>query len=76
MNGMIYLFLQLSGTDDFAYTSFYQQIEAMKKVSDNTFRFADNEVEGNLFFLVKEGGAHSGEAALQYFYNALSWIWQ
>ena len=65
-----------SGTDDFAYTSFKYQIQAMEDVSDGTFRYADNEREGNLYFLEQEGGVHSGEYAQEYFYNGLCWIWQ
>lgn len=64
-----------SGTNDFAYTSFKYQIEAMANVSDGTFRYADNEQEGNLYFLEQEGGTHSGEYAMEYFYNGLLWIW-
>lgn len=40
------------------------------------FRYADNEREGNLYFLEQEGGVHSGEYAQEYFYNGLCWIWQ
>ena len=40
------------------------------------FRYADNEREGNLYFLEQEGGVHSGEHAQEYFYNGLCWIWQ
>lgn len=65
-----------SGTDDFAYSSFKAQIEAMADVSDGTFRFADNEREGNLYFLEQEGGVHNGDYAMEYFYNGLCWIWQ
>lgn len=65
-----------SGTDDFAYFSFKAQIEAMSNVEDGTFRMADNEKEGNLYFLEEEGGTHSGEYAMEYFYNGLCWIWQ
>jgi len=64
-----------SGTDDFAYSAFRQQIEAMANVSDGTFRYANNEAEGNLYFLEREGGTHSGEYAMEYFYNGLCWIW-
>ncbi len=64
-----------SGTDDFAYSAFKRQIEAMAAVTDGTFRYADNEQEGNLYFLEQEGGTHSGEYAMQYFYNGLCWIW-
>lgn len=65
-----------SGTDDFAYGAFKNQIEAMEAVDDGTFRYADNEREGNLYFLEQEGGTHSGEYAEEYFYNGLCWIWQ
>ncbi|HIR12788.1 MAG TPA: hypothetical protein IAB31_02550 [Candidatus Choladousia intestinavium] len=65
-----------SGTDDFAYSSFKAQIEAMSNVEDGTFRMADNEKEGNLYFLEEKGGTHSGEYAMEYFYNGLCWIWQ
>lgn len=64
----------VSGTDDFAYSSFKHQIEAMADVSDGTFRYADNEKDGNLYFLEQEGGTHSGEYAIEYFYNGLCWI--
>lgn len=64
-----------SGTEDFAYSSFRRQIQAMEDVED-VFRTADNEAEGNLWFLVQEGGTHSGEYALQYFYNGMCWIWK
>lgn len=63
-----------SGTDDFAYSSFKAQIEAMADVSDGTFRYADNEREGNLYFLEQEGGVHNGDYAMEYFYNGLCWI--
>lgn len=65
-----------SGTDDFAHSSFKYQIEAMADISDGTFRYADNEKDGNLYFLEQEGGTHSGEYAIEYFYNGLCWIWQ
>ena len=64
-----------SGTDDFAYSAFKRQIEAMAAVTDGTFRYADNERDGNLYFLEQEGGTHNGEYAMQYFYNGLCWIW-
>ena len=64
-----------SGTDDFAYSSFRRQIEAMEEADGGVFRPADNEAEGNIWFLVREGGTHSGEYALQYFYNGMCWVW-
>lgn len=29
-----------------------------------------------LYFLEQEGGTHSGEYAIEYFYNGLRWLWQ
>lgn len=65
-----------SGTDDFAYSSFKNQIEAMAGENSGTFRYADNEGEGNLYFLEQEGGTHNGEYAMEYFYNGLCRIWK
>lgn len=62
-----------SGTDDFAYSSFKQQIDAMRE--EDVFHYADNETEGNLYFLEQEGGTHNERYAEQYFYNGLCWIW-
>ncbi len=63
-----------SGTEDFAYQSFKYQIEAM--ADHEMFRWADNEVEGNIYFLEKEGYVHDGYAAMTYFYNGLRWLWK
>ena len=65
----------MSGTDDFAYSAFANQIEAMLAVPGGSFIEADNEAEGNVAFRVQEGGTHSGEYANQYFYNGLCWLW-
>lgn len=64
-----------SGTDDFAYSAFKAQILAMGNVTDRTFRFADNESEGNLAFLEREGYSHNGIASDEYTYNGLGFFW-
>lgn len=64
-----------SGTDDFAYSSFKRQIMAMGNVADGTFRFADNEKEGNLLFLEREGYTHDSVASDEYTYNGLRFFW-
>lgn len=64
----------MSGTNDFAYAAFTNQIQAMLKT--NTFIQANNEAEGNLFYSVKEGYSHNGRAQTEYFYNALTWVWR
>lgn len=65
----------MSGTEDFAYSSFARQIEAMLEVPEGSFTEADREEEGNLAFRVQEGGTHTGEYANQYIYNGLCWFW-
>jgi len=65
----------MSGTDDFAYSAFKSQIEAMAAVSDKTFVIADNEQDGNLAFREQEGGTHDGNYASRYTYNGLMWFW-
>ena len=64
----------MSGTDDFAYSGFTSQIDAM--LATDTFIEADNERDGNLAYNVKEGYSHNGMAQTEYFYNALSWVWK
>lgn len=64
-----------SGTEDFAYSSFKSQIQAMADSGGEIFRYANNEREGNLYFLEQEGGTHNGDYAMEYFYNGLCWIW-
>lgn len=64
-----------SGTDDFAYFAFRQQIMAMGAVPDGTFVFADNEKDGNLAFREREGYVHDGTASNEYTYNGLLFFW-
>lgn len=64
----------MSGTNDFAYSGFTGQINAM--LATDTFMEADNENDGNLAYNVKEGYSHNGMAQTEYFYNALSWVWK
>lgn len=65
----------MSGTEDFAYSAFAYQIQAMLAVTDGSFIEADNEQDGNLAFRIQEGGVHNGEYANQYIYNGLIWMW-
>lgn len=64
-----------TGTDDFAYSAFKAQIMAMGNETDGTFRFADNEGEGNLAYLEREGYSHNGIASDEYTYNGLRFFW-
>lgn len=65
----------MSGTEDFAYGAFTNQIQAMINAPGGIFMEADNESNGNLAYRVQEGNAHDGNAALQYIYNGLIWLW-
>lgn len=64
-----------SGTDDFAYSAFKMQIEAMGLNSNGMFRFADNEADGNLAFREREGYEHNQTACDEYTYNGLRFFW-
>lgn len=64
----------MSGTNDFAYSGFDSQINAM--LSTETFIRANKEQKGNLAYNVKAGYSHNSLAQTEYFYNALSWIWK
>ena len=64
-----------SGTKDFAYSAFKAQIMAMGTDSDGMFQFADQEADGNLSFLEREGYVHDGTACDEYTYNGLRFFW-
>lgn len=63
-----------TGTDDFAASSFERQIENMQEYTDS-FRYADNERDGNLTYRKKEGYSHDGTASMEYTYNGLLRFW-
>ncbi len=62
-----------TGTADFAASGFRRGIELMAQ--NEAFRVADNEAEGNLYYLESTGG-HTGDYAMLYFYNGLRWLWK
>lgn len=74
-SGDDFFIFSASGTDDFAYSAFKRQIMAMGDVEDGTFRFANNEADGNLVFLEREGYIHDGTASDEYTYNGLRFFW-
>lgn len=47
----------------------------MLDAQDGIFIDAADEKDGNLAYRVQEGNAHDGNAALQYIYNGLIWLW-
>ena len=60
----------MTGTEDFEYRNFTNQMEGMFSQPNNNF------VEGeNVVFRVKEGYAHDGRAAMEYTYNGLRLFW-
>lgn len=64
-----------SGTSDFAYHAFKAQIMAMAQDSDGMFKLANNETDGNLSFLEREGYEHDQKACDEYTYNGLRFFW-
>lgn len=71
-----FFILAASGTKDFAFPEFTHQIRSMIRRYPNTFRYADNEEDGNLDYLVAPGGTHSRQNALEDFYNAMIQLWK
>lgn len=63
-----------SGTDDFAYSGFTSQIQAMK--NNPMFNYANNEQAGNLYYLVAPGGTHGFDNAIADFYNGMIQLWK
>jgi predicted alpha/beta superfamily hydrolase len=64
----------MTGTDDFAYTAFKNQIDAMAE-QGGTFVLGDSEAEGNLAYREREGYSHDMAAANEYTYNGLRFFW-
>ena len=70
-----YFIYAITGTNDFEYGNFTNQIEGMLGMDSRNFVEADSETDGNLAFRVKEGYSHNGLAAMEYTYNGLRWFW-
>lgn len=64
-----------TGTDDFAASAFERQIKNMQDYTDS-FKYADNERDGNLTYRIKEGYSHDGTASMEYTYNGLLRFWR
>lgn len=64
-----------SGTKYFAYSAFKARIMAMADDSDGMFKLANNEADGNMSFLEREGYVHDGIASDEYTYNGLRFFW-
>ena len=47
----------------------------MAQDSDGMFKFANNETDGNLSFLEREGYEHDQKACDEYTYNGLRFFW-
>ncbi|HEY9063093.1 MAG TPA: dockerin type I domain-containing protein [Pseudobacteroides sp.] len=59
-----------TGTQDQAYPNMKPQIEELKKITD-TFIYSNDPIEGNLYFMVANGGTHWWGYVNQYIYNIL-----
>lgn len=64
-----------TGTQDFAYGGFKQQIMNMGRYFPNSFRFSDTQEDGNLSYREKKGATHDYAHANQYIYNGLRFFW-
>lgn len=64
-----------TGTKDFDRRHLADQIEGMLAMPGGNFLSADSEGSGNILFLIKEGYSHNAQAAMEYTYNALLFLW-
>ena len=64
-----------TGTEDFAYDGFRQQIMNMGQFFTDSFCFSDTQEEGNLSYREKQGATHDYAYANQYLYNGLQFFW-
>ena len=64
-----------TGTEDFAYSGFKQQVMNMGRYYTDSFRFADTQEEGKLSYRENGGAAHDYAFANQYIYNGLQFFW-
>ncbi len=65
-----------TGTADFAYDGFRQQVMTMGRYYTDSFRFADTQSEGNLSYREKRGATHDYAFANQYIFNGLQFFWE
>ncbi len=59
----------------FAASAFERQIKNMQDYTDS-FKYADNERDGNITYRIKEGYSHDGTASMEYTYNGLLRFWR
>ncbi len=64
----------MTGTADFAYSYVNNRVDKMR--NSEYFTEADNELEGNFAYRVKEGYDHGGVSSAEYTYNALRQLWR
>ncbi|MBQ9002407.1 MAG: hypothetical protein IJ087_11185, partial [Eggerthellaceae bacterium] len=63
-----------TGTDDFAYSGFKAGVLAMPGDSGGFFELADSPDAGNLSYREREGYTHGPQAADEYTYNAMRFL--
>jgi hypothetical protein len=65
----------MTGSRDFAASSFVEQIRNMAGCPD-VFRYGPDEAQHNLYLQIKDGGMHDKQNALTYFFNAMCALWK
>ncbi len=64
----------ITGTKDFAGSSFKPLIDALLNMNSKNFILSDNENNGNIAFRLKEGYSHDEKAVREYVFNGLLWF--
>ncbi|MBP3201680.1 MAG: hypothetical protein J6M39_08550 [Lachnospiraceae bacterium] len=61
----------ITGTKDFAGSSFKSLIDALLNMNSKNFILSDNENNGNIAFRLKDGYSHDEKAVREYVFNGL-----
>lgn len=65
-----------TGTKDFAYRGFDEQVRSMLSAGRNIFQQSYNEKQGNLAYLVVPNAVHGVDSAITDFYNVMIKMWK
>ncbi len=66
-----FVIMSFTGTNDFAGSGFTSLINELLNKPSNNFIAGTNEINGNLYFRIKNGYSHNAIAFMTYMYNVL-----
>ena len=70
-----FFIMSFTGSNDFAENEFTNLINDLISSSSRNFINGTNEINGNLYFRIKNGFSHDNKAFMTYMYNGLLGFW-